>query len=174
MRTRVRYIVAAVMGAIALFCVWQHLQRVALLEREASLSAEILMAFENSNTGMLSVKKGSTTIKQSNRAAREIFGYEPGRMAGTEIDDILPTPFRTQHAAQMKVVQDAVEKGTIGYHVSTMRCYGIKKDGSKVDVFVRVFVTKSGTVALVTLASEMTYHIMGANTPEELKPPIYP
>lgn len=164
--------------AIALLCacmgVQRHFVAVEQMQKNMSLYAKVLQAFDDSHTGMLAVDAGADdqVIDQANEAACDIFGYAKGDLAGKNVGDILPEAFRAEHAVKMKKAIDAAKGGRS--RVSTVRCIGKRKDGTPVDVYVRVFVTKAGVVALISLTEEMSYTTMGIQGTSTLPTPIAP
>lgn len=173
---RPRIIITAVALVCACIGVQRHYAQVEQMSKNMGLYARVLQAFDDSHTGMMAVDADSNehdqVISQANEAACDIFGYPKGDLAGQDVGNILPDAFRSQHAAKMKAALDAAKNGRS--HVSTMRCIGKRKDGTPVDVYVRVFVTKAGVVALISLTEEMSYTTMGIQGATTLPTPIAP
>lgn len=171
---RPRILIIGVALACAIIAVSRHFTAVETMRKSMSLQAKVLTAFQESHTGMLSVDAGDRVqiIAQANEAACDIFGFPKGQLAGREVSEILPAAFRAQHATKVLAALEAAKTGQS--HVSTMRCVGVRKDGTPVDVYVRVFVTKNGVVALVSLASEMFYTTMGIDGTTTLPKPVAP
>lgn len=173
---RPRIIITAIALVCACIGVQRHYAAVEKISKNMSLYARVLQAFDDSHTGMLSVNADSNehdqVIAQANEAACDIFGYPKGTLSGRDVGDILPAAFRPDHAKRMK---DAIESAKGGRsHVSTVHCVGVRKDGTPVDVYVRVFVTKAGVVALVSMAAETSYSTMGVTGTQTLPKPIVP
>lgn len=171
-RPRILIIGVALICAIA--AVSRHFTAVETMRKSMSLQAKVLTAFDDSHTGMLSIDAGDNVqiIAQANEAACDIFGFPKGQLAGHEIGDILPAPFRALHAAKVLAALESAKSGRS--HVGTMRCIGVRKDGTPADVYVRVFVTKNGVVALVSLSSETFFTTMGMDGTTTLPKPVAP
>jgi PAS domain S-box-containing protein len=161
-RPRMFILVAALVAAIAGVMAQYH--RIQTTQNNMLLHTRVLTAFEDSHTGMMSVGKDGRKIAQANKSAADIFGFTESELVGADLDVLLPMPFRDGHIEKVQqAIADAGKKGGKA-KVATVRCIGARKDGSPVDVFVRIFVTGDGVVTLISLADEMSYSVMGTGS----------
>lgn len=169
---RPRILIIGVALVCAIIAVERHFSSIVAMQKNMSLQAKVLTAFQESHTGMLAVDADSFTIAQANEAACDIFGFKKGELAGQDLSMVVPAAFRKEHADKIKAAMAVAKTGRS--RVSTVRCFGIQKDGTLVDVYVHVFVTRNGVMALVSLASETSYTTMGVDGTITLPKPVSP
>lgn len=156
---RINWIVSGIVALLTAGSLWHYDMKLSEAERDATIWAEVLVALHETNTGLISVKSGTTTIRYANTDACNIFGYEQP-MGGIDINDILPEWFREAHQKLMLNSMDAATHGTLQKKNSTMPCTALRKDGTTVEVIVRVVIAKKHVIAIINLADEMNYSPM--------------
>lgn len=126
-----------------------------------STQSRLLLSMEDTNTGVLEVRGMNHEIYFASDASCRMLGYEPGELGGLNISAILPESFRSIHqdkvyAAMRSVVSDQPKS----HKVSTMLCSALAKDGKKIDIVLRVLVSKNGIFALINRAEDVSYFAM--------------
>lgn len=172
MRYQMWIVAVALVAAIAAVVQRYHAEITA--QNHMILYARVLRALDDSHTGMISVGVDGRIISQANDAACDIFGYGPGELAGKELGDILPFSYRSTHAEKVQASIEAASAPGGMAKSAVVRCLANRKDDSPVDVYVRVFVTRTGVVTIVSLSSEISYSSMGVEGIQELPKPIAP
>lgn len=152
---RVNWIAAIVSLLLAAGGIWHYEMKVAEVERDATIWAEVLASLHETDTGLISVKSGQTTVRYANSDACQMFGYE--KMGGVDLSQILPEWFQGTHEKIMLASMEAATRGTLQKRSSTMQCKAVRKDGQQVEVVVRVVIGKSRVIAFVNLAKDMNY-----------------
>jgi PAS domain-containing protein len=152
---RINWIAAAVSLLLAAGGIWHYESNMEEAERDATIWAEVLASLHETDTGLISVKSGQTIIRYANEDACEMFGYD--RMGGMELSKILPEWFSGDHEKIMLASMDAATKGTLQKKSSTMLCTAMRKNGTPVEVVVRVVIGKSRVIALINLSEDMNY-----------------
>lgn len=160
--------------ACALFFVakeWQE-SKAENLRRDTSTHARLLVSLHDTHTGVVEVRGLNNEIYFASPVACELLGYLPGELNGAPISKILPPGFRGIHETKVKESFRSVINNTRKHRVSTMRCFGFRKDGSTVEIVVRVFVSPNGIFALINSFDEMAYLDMkgGLSDPQPTKP----
>lgn len=151
MKPFLRLLLFAVMVFALWWTFWRRQENVAELRSEASTETRLLLALDDTHTGLIDIQQGTTAIAYANGAACDIFGYKS--MAGEDVGSLLPELMREAHAEHMRL---AMVKGAPS-HISVMRCVALKRGGEPITVVVRVAVSRNGVQAMVNRADEISY-----------------
>lgn len=141
------------------------------IRREASTQTRLLLSLNDTNTGLMEVRSGNGEIFFSSGKACEIFGYEKNELNGRNVSVIIPESFRGQHTERVQATMRSTVSGEVPHKASTMRCYGIKKNGEYVEIIIRIFVSPNGIFALVNRAEDISYFVMPPLSPEPTSNP---
>lgn len=151
MKNFLRLLLACAMAFAVWWTGWLRRENVEVLRNEASTETRLLLALDDTHTGLMDVQNGRGVIAYANAAACDIFGYK--NMTGMEVAAILPEPFRATHWERMKL---AMHDGS-PRHVAVMRCFALLANGEQVAVVVRVNISRNGVQAMVNRADELSY-----------------
>jgi len=101
--------------------------------------------FENAPDGILLVGEDGR-IREANREAARLFGYDPEELVGMEVEQLVPPEVRTRHRADReRYVQDPHSRPMgIGLELA-----GVRKDGSRVPVEISLSPLRGGGPVLV-------------------------
>lgn len=86
-------------------------------------------------------------VSSANRAAHDLFGYEPGEMAGRPVADLIPVRFREVHGEHREEYLRSPERRTMGQHLQTP---ALRKDGVEFMVRAALSAMKTPAGYLVT------------------------
>ncbi len=159
MKTVLRIVVTILLLTALWWTFLRRKENVQTILQSASTETRLLLALDDTHTGLVDVAAGSGTIAYANPAALEIFGYD--KMDGLEVSAILPESMRPEHARR---VSDSMKEGAPP-HVAAMKCFALRKNGETITVYVRVHISKNGVQALVNRADEVSYHDMTSIAP---------
>lgn len=160
------------MAIVALaFTGWEH-SRVMRLEEQSSTWGELLIAMQETKTGIVIVSRGDDRINKANQEAEELFGYESNGMEGLPVSELVPEAFKKEHNdgySRAMVRPDGKFEDT---SVVPVACMAKRRDGSEVPIVIRLYIGKRGVIALINHNKDSKYlplDQMGAkiHTPKE-------
>ena len=90
------------------------------------------------------------TLVRVNGPAEELFGYEPGELAGKPVETLVPEAYRPSHARQRQSYHRAMRRRPMG---GGPELYGLRKDGSEfpVEISLSPLATTSGTLVIAAV-----------------------
>lgn len=169
-RTVAVILLSTVALTIALGGVSRTMSQMRQYKTQASTYGKTLMVLEETNTALMQVGAESTKIYEPNNIALAMFGYTYQEMNGMDVNMLIPDWYRPVHQAKMQEGMKRASMGETMYQVVTMDCMAKRKDGSEINVFVRVYIGKSGVITFINLASQAKFIRMVDKPPAEAKP----
>ncbi len=112
---------------------------------EGSVYESIL---ENAPDAMILVAE-SGLIEYANRAANELFGYEPGELIGADLVILVPPRLRDRHRVHRQEYISEPKRRQMGEHLNTP---AVRKDGSEFSIRAALSATQTDKGLLVTCA----------------------
>jgi PAS domain S-box-containing protein len=154
---RAKFVICCILALVIAFSVSRHLTLKKQQKKESSTYEKVLIVLEETNTAMMQVEAHGNRIYAPNSIACSMFGYSFEELDGLEVAKLIPIWYQPEHDAKMKAAMNLAEIGHIPYPGVTMDCTAVRKDGREINVFVRVYIGKSGVVAIANLASQMRF-----------------
>lgn len=112
---------------------------------ESSALTRLLLAMEETGTGIVSVNQQDNKVTYANPTACRIFGFSDIR--GTSMGLLVPDWQRTKPG------------------ISDLKVEGVNSNGDRVRLFIRAFSTPKEQIAIINTASDVQYQVLAFPDP---------
>lgn len=126
-------------------------------EKQADTWTRFLLTFADTNTGIIEVANGQSTIYYASPNASSILGYNDRELEGVDLSAILPPDMAPHHQLQMYYAMGLASSSKLKTKVTAMLCKARRYDGTEVEVVIRLFIGKHSVFALINRADETKY-----------------
>ncbi len=117
------------------------------------LPVRLMAMIMETGGGVMEVDDKTMDIIECTSQVEKIFGYESGELIGQNLDVVLPKWFRDQHHKSVEAYNAAG-----GIKMAMIRCRGLHRDGTEIDIVTSVFLNKqSGHVLALILPSAQVH-----------------
>lgn len=114
-------------------------------EEQLRASIEMFQALIGNAADAVLIVSDQGKIDIANRQAEELFGYEPGELAGLPLENLVPERYHEAHVENRNVYISQPSRRKMGEHLATV---AKKKDGSEFSIaaVLNATTTPMGTV----------------------------